>query len=89
MSPISGGNRFLGNVGTCIPDCTALLTRDVELHTCRCWVLENWVQRRICVAKWMEITEGKRLHREKLYVSVLLSREQDDRFSENVMGGTC
>lgn len=65
VSPISGGSRFLGNIGTCIPHCTALLPRGVDLHTCRCRMLENWVLRTMCEAKWMEITEGRRLHSEK------------------------
>jgi hypothetical protein len=44
----------------------------------------------MCEAKWMEITEGRRLHSEKeAFCSVLLSRKQNDRFSENMMGGTC
>jgi len=68
VNSISGGSRFLRNIGTCRPDCTALLFRGVDLHTCRCGVLENRVLRRMCEAKWMEITEGRRLHSEKLFV---------------------
>jgi hypothetical protein len=68
VSPLSGGSRFLGNLGACIPNCTALLLRGVDLHTCRYRVLENWVLRKTCEVKWMEITEGRRLHNEKPFV---------------------